>query len=137
MHLHHVLLQNYSANYQKVILSGYVAPNPISGVAVLLGNIVKSGGRQKKSKFLASLALGPYSKAVKDRKTDLDWLSTNEENVQNYIADPLCGFPFTNGSFSALFHLLNNMGKAGRYQNVNKELKFLLAGGEDDPCTAG
>ena len=54
-----VLLQNYSQNYQKVILSGYVAPNPISPVAVLLGNIVKSGGREKKSKFLASLALGP------------------------------------------------------------------------------
>ena len=132
-----VLLQEQSNNYQKVILSGYVAPNPISSVAVLLGNIVKLFGRKKKSKFLASLALGPYSKAVKNRKTDLDWLSANEENVQNYIADPYCGFPFTNGSFSALFHLLNAMGKAGKYKNVNKNLPFLLAGGEDDPCTAG
>lgn len=131
------LLQENSKNYQKVILSGYVCPNPASPVAVLLGNIVKSGGRKKQSKLLANLALGPYSKAVKNRKTDLDWLSSNEENVKNYIADPLCGFPFTNGSFSALFHLLNNMGKAGRYHNVNKELPFLLAGGEDDPCTGG
>ena len=132
-----VLLQRYSKNYQKVILSGYVAPNPISGVAVLLGNIVKTFGKKKKSKFLASLALGPYSKAVKNRKTDLDWLSTNEENVSKYIEDPLCGFPFTSGSFSALFHLLNDMGKAKNYTNVNKELPFLLAGGEDYPCTAG
>ena len=132
-----VLLQEHSANYKKVILSGYVAPNPASPVAVCLGNIVKSGGRQKFSKLLANLALGPYSKAVKNHKTDLDWLSTNEENVQNYINDPLCGFPFTNGSFSALFHLLNRMGSAKRYKNVNKELPFLLAGGEDDPCTAG
>lgn len=132
-----VMMQQYSNNYQKVILSGYVAPNPISPVAVLLGNIVKGFGTKKQSKFLAGLALGPYSKAVKERKTDLDWLSVNEENVQNYIADPLSGFPFTSGSFSALFHLLNNMGKAGRYQNVNKDLPILLAGGEDDPCTAG
>ena len=131
------VLQERSKNYQKVILSGYVSPNPASPVAVCLGNIVKCGGAKKFSKLLANLALGPYSKAVKDRKTDLDWLSTNEENVKNYIADPLCGFPFTNGSFSALFHLLNNMGKASRYHNVNKELPFLLAGGEDDPCTAG
>ena len=132
-----VLLQESSANYKKVILSGYVAPNPASPVAVLLGNIVKCFGAKKYSKLLAGLALGPYSKAVKDRKTELDWLSANEENVQNYINDPLCGFPFTNGSFSALFHLLNAMGKAGKYVNVNKELPFLLAGGEDDPCTAG
>ena len=132
-----VLLQESSANYKKVILSGYVAPNPASPVAVLLGNIVKCFGAKKYSKLLANLALGPYSKAVKDRKTGLDWLSANEENVQNYINDPLCGFPFTNGSFSALFHLLNAMGKAKKYVNVNKELPFLLAGGEDDPCTAG
>lgn len=132
-----VLLQESSANYKKVILSGYVAPNPASPVAVLLGNIVKCFGAKKYSKLLANLALGPYSKAVKDRKTELDWLSANEENVQNYINDPLCGFPFTNSSFSALFHLLNAMGKAGKYVNVNKELPFLLAGGEDDPCTAG
>ena len=132
-----VLLQEHSKNYQKVILSGYVAPNPASPVAVLLGNIVKSFGKRKFSKLLANLALGPYTKAVKNRKTDLDWLSSNEENVQNYIKDPLCGFPFTNGSFSALFHLLNAMGKAGKYVNVNEELPFLLAGGEDDPCTAG
>ena len=132
-----VLLQESSANYKKVILSGYVAPNPASPVAVLLGNIVKCFGAKKYSKLLANLALGPYSKAVKDRKTELDWLSANEENVQNYINDPLCGFPFTNGSFSALFHLLNAMGKAKKYVNVNKELPFLLAGGEDDPCTAG
>ena len=131
------VLQQRSGDYQKVILSGYVCPNPASPVAVLLGNIVKSGGAKKFSKLLANLALGPYSKAVKDRKTDLDWLSTNEENVQNYINDPLCGFPVTNGSFSALFHLLNAMGKAGKYVNVNKELPFLLAGGEDDPCTGG
>lgn len=108
------VLQERSKDYQKVILSGYVCPNPASPVAVCLGNIVKSGGAKKFSKLLANLALGPYSKAVKDRKTDLDWLSANEENVQAYIADPLCGFPFTNGSFSALFHLLNNMGKAAR-----------------------
>lgn len=132
------VLQERSMDYKKVILSGYVAPNPASPVAVFLGNVVRScSGAKKFSKLLANLALGPYSKAVKDRKTDLDWLSTNEENVQNYINDPLCGFPFTNGSFSALFHLLNNMGKAKRYHNVNKELSFLLAGGEDDPCTGG
>ena len=133
-----VLLQTNSKDYQKVILSGYVAPNPASGVAVALGNMVGTfTGKRKSSKLLASLALGPYSKAVKDRKTDLDWLSYNEENVKKYIESPLCGIKFSNGSFSALFHLLNNMGKAKKYQNVNEQLPILLAGGEEDPCTGG
>lgn len=132
-----VLLQTNSKDYAKVILSGYVNPNPASGVAVGLGNVRKAFGKKKSSKMLASLALGPYTKAVKDRKTDLDWLSYNEENVKNYYADPLSGIPFTNGSFSALFHLLNKMGKAKKYVDVNANLPILLAGGEEDPCTGG
>lgn len=133
-----VLLQGWSKEYAKVILSGYVSPNPVSGVAVVLGNMVRVfTGKKRSSKLLASLALGPYTKSVKDRKTDLDWLSYNEDNVQQYIACPLCGIKFSNGSFSALFHLLNDMGKAKKYYMVNKSLPILLAGGEDDPCTGG
>ena len=132
-----VVLQESSRDYKKTILSGYVNPNPASSVAVMLGNIAKFFNKKKSSKMLASLALGPYTKSVKDHKTDVDWLSYNEENVNNYIADPLCGIKFSNGSFSALFHLLNYMGKVKRYHNVNKELDILLVGGVDDPCTGG
>ena len=74
---------------------------------------------------------------MKNRKTDLDWLSANEDNVQEYINSELCGTPFTNASFSALFHLLDRMGKARKYHRVNEELKIMLAAGEDDPCTGG
>ena len=45
----------------------------------------------KPDKFMTNAGLGPYSKAVKNRKTDLDWLSYNDENVTKYIADPYCG----------------------------------------------
>ena len=133
-----VLMQSDSKKYVKAILSGYVSPNPASPVAVFLGNIVRGcSGPKKSSKMLASLALGPYTKAVKERKTDLDWLSYNEENVAKYIEDPYCGITFSNGSFSALFHLLNWMGKAKRYQDVHADMPILLAGGEEDPCTGG
>ena len=67
----------------------------------------------------------------------MDWLSYNEENVKNYYADPLSYPPCTNCSFSALFHLLNKMGKAKKYVDVNANLPILLAGGEEDPCTGG
>lgn len=133
-----VLLQSEDKEFSKVVLSGYVNPNPASGVAVCLGNIVRFfKGGERYSKLLASLALGSFAKAVKDRKTDLDWLSYNEENVKNYIADPLCGVDFTIGSFDALFHLLNRMGKAKKYIDINKDLPILLVSGKDDPCTGG
>lgn len=133
-----VLLQSDSKKYKKVALSGYVNPNPLGGVAVALGNIV---GAFKKpdghSKLLTSLAVGPFAKSVKDRKTDLDWLSYNEENVQRYIESPLCGIEFTVGSYKALFQFMNKMGKPKLFNEVNKELPFLLISGKDDPCTGG
>lgn len=132
------LLQNDSRNYKKVALSGYVNPNPAAPVAVMLGNLV---GLFKKpdghSKLLTSLAVGPFAKSIKDRKTDLDWLSYNEENVQNYIKDPLCGVEFTVGSYRALFQFMNKMGKAKLYKDIDPELPFLLISGESDPCTGG
>lgn len=133
-----VLLQTDSKEYSKVILSGYVAPNAMSKIAVVLGNFVKTfKGAKGHSRMLTNLALGPYVKAVSNRKTDLDWLSYNEENVRNYINDPLCGVEFTTGSYSALFHLLDRMGKTDQCKDVKKDLPFLLLGGEDDPCTGG
>ena len=132
------LLQDCSNDFTKVALSGYVNPNGASGIAVCLGNIVRAFKKGKgHSKMLTNLATGPFNKAVKNPKTGSDWLSYNEENVQKYIDDPLCGVEFTVGSYCALFRLLNNMGKAKRYKNVNPELPFLLISGKDDPCTGG
>lgn len=132
------LLQTDSNKYAKVALSGYVNPNPAGGVAVMLGNLV---GAFKKpdghSKLLTSLAVGPFAKSVKNRKTDLDWLSYNEENVQRYIESPLCGVEFTVSSYKALFQFMNKMGKAKLYKDINKDLPFLLIAGKDDPCTGG
>ena len=132
------MLQVDSKEFKKAILSGYVNPNPVAGVAVGLGGFTKlfKGGKGH-SKLLTTLAVGNFSKAVKDRKTDLDWLSYDEENVQKYIESPLCGIEFTVGSYCALFHLLNQMGKAGKYQEVNAEMPILLASGIDDPCAGG
>ena len=132
------MLQKDSKEFKKTILSGYVNPNPVAGVAVALGGLTKlfKGGKGH-SKLLTTLAVGNFSKSVKDRKTDLDWLSYDEENVQKYIESPLCGIEFTVGSYCALFHLLNQMGKAGKYVELNAEMPILLASGIDDPCAGG
>jgi len=132
-----VLMQE-DARWLAVALSGYVNPNPASGVAVKMGNVVrKMKGPKGYSGMLTKLALGPYVKSVPDRKTDLDWLSYNEDNIMKYIDDPLCGKEFTVGSYQALFRLLDKMGKAGEYKAVKADMPILLIAGADDPCTGG
>lgn len=133
-----VLLQTDSASYAKTVLSGYVCPNPLSGIAVTLGKVVRGLKKPKgHSALLTNLALGPYSKAVPNHETALDWLSYNKENVRRYIADPLCGVEFTVGSYNALFTLLHRMGSDRPIPNLNARMPILLLAGEDDPCTGG
>jgi len=131
-----VLLEEDSKDFKKVVLSGYVCPNGASGIAVLLGKLTQLFKKPKgHSKLLTTLAVGQFNKAIDNPRTDLDWLSYNKDNVDKYIASPLCGVEFSVASYVTLFKLLNNMGKAKKYVNVNSELPFLLVGGVDDPCT--
>lgn len=133
-----VLLETEGDKYQKVALSGYVNPNPVAGIGAALVSIISLfKGKKGHSKLINNMAMGPFTKAVEDRKTDLDWLSYNEENVQKYIADPLCGVEFTLGSYHTLMKLLGLMAKPGNYKKANKEQPILLISGDADPCTGG
>jgi len=131
-----VLMQTDGSKYAKVALSGYVNPNPIAGIGKVLTKCVKLfKGSKGHSKLINGLAVGAFNKTIENPRTPLDWLSYNEENVDKYIADPLCGVEFTLGSFDALMCLLSKMGKARKYKAVKEDTPILLIAGKDDPCT--
>ena len=133
-----VLLQTDLGMYRKAVFSGYVSPNPLSGFALFLSRVFRIfRGSKGRSRFLTSLALGPYITSVTNRSTPHDWLTYDKANVDAYINDPLLGVEFTTGSYSALFSLTARMGRASDYRNVNPDLKFLMLSGIDDPCTGG
>ena len=133
-----VLLQKDSRTFHKVVLAGYPNPNSAAGPALLLTGVLSSvRGAKGYSGMVDGLVQGPFSKAVPDAKTPVDWLTVNPENVERYREDPLCGARFTLGSYSALFNLIRLMGEAGKYEEVWKDLPILLISGSDDPCTGG
>jgi len=133
-----VLLQKLSREFHKAVLSGYPNPNSAAGAGILLTDVLSSlKSARGYSKTVDGMVLGPFGKAVPDAKTPQDWLSVNPENVQRYREDPLCGARFTLGSYSALFHLIRQMGRAEQYEEVWKELPILMISGREDPCTGG
>lgn len=133
-----VYLQKRSRAFHKAVLSGYPNPNSAAGAGIALTSLIAFfKGAKGYSKMVDGMVLGPFSKAVPDAGSPLDWLSVNKENVRRYAEDPLCGARFTLGSYSTLFHLISLMNKAENYQNVRKELPILLISGREDPCTGG
>ena len=131
------LLQTETNNYSCVVLSGY--PNYQS--AVKLGLLIAKAIRKIKggkyySKLLTNLSVGSFNKKIKNPKTKVDWLSVNEDNVEEYINDPYSGHKFLTSSFIDLFQLMVNMNKVSNYKNV-KSIPLLLLRGMEDPCTGG
>ncbi len=131
-----VLIQLHGDEFTKLALSGYVNPNPVAGVGVgLVRSITAVKGPKKNSKLMDNMSVGSFNKKIENPRTELDWLSYNEENVDKYIEDPLCGVPFTLGSYYALMKLLSRMANVRAYRKVEKEFPILLISGKDDPCT--
>lgn len=93
-------------------------------------------GERFVSPFLRSLADGAYSKAVRNARTPFDWLSYDEANVDAYIADEMCGCPFTVGAYASLFDLVERAGRLDLAMNVPKSLPMFYIAGAEDPVGA-
>ncbi|MDB5554974.1 MAG: alpha/beta hydrolase family protein [Rhizobium sp.] len=92
-------------------------------------------GSDVPSFFGQRLVLDPWAKSIPGARTEFDWLSHDSQEVDKYIADPLCGFPC---SVSLWIDLLDMSIDAGLDQNLSKLPKTLainLVGGGEDPAT--
>ena len=101
--------------------------------SMLAGIVVNKKNWDKPNKFLTGLSMGGYVKAVKDRKTDLDWLSYNEENVKAYIADPYCGHPNTSGFWKEFLKGMKVIWTKKEMAKVSKDEHIFITSGEEDP----
>lgn len=136
-------VQNYLFMYPGTVDKAIIMSSNGKNNASLLkmGNMIAKIVTTKKnwdkpSKFLENLSLGPYKKAVKNRKTDCDWLSYNEENVKKYMADPYCGHMNTYGFYHEFLAAMAKLYKKDNLAKVSKEQPILVIAGEEDPVGA-
>ena len=127
-------LIDYNPFYQKAILVGTgIQPNIVLNILKLIvKGEVKKIGVENTSKFIRELSFGTYNKQIKDAKTDYDWLTSSEEEINKYINDPLVGKDTTGSLF---YELLDGMVYTSKLSNIKKmkELPILLLSGLDDP----
>ena len=79
---------------------------------------------------------GGFNKKIPQPKTDFDWLSYNEENVNKYIADPLSGYGPNNGFCLEFLKGLKSLYKKASLKSINSSLKIFIISGEEDPVTS-
>ena len=99
----------------------------------LANALARLRGERYKSGLLHSMADGAYSKAVKNSRTDFDWLSTDPAQVDAYINDSKCGQMFTVGGYATLTALTGEVVRAESASKVPKVLPLLFIAGGEDP----
>jgi alpha-beta hydrolase superfamily lysophospholipase len=81
----------------------------------------------------APMDLTGSNAAFQPARTDFDWLSRDERQVDAYIADPWCGFGLDVAGNRAMFAGARQIADPGRLAGMRKDLPLYLVVGEMDP----
>jgi len=125
----------YGQELKGVILSGSNGKQGIIlDIAILLAkNEVRKNGRKAKSEKLNKLSFGSYNNAFKPNRTEFDWLSSDNDEVDKYINDPFCGSVFSCGFFYDFLVGLKEIQVNENISKVPKDLPILIFSGDKDP----
>ncbi len=127
-------LTKYKDNIKGVILSGTSGQK----AGLLMGQVLTKlviliYGDHYRSNILEYLITGSFNKKFNDTKrTDIDWITRDEEVLDEYEKDPKCGFNFTANGY---LNLLKGVYYLSKQKNINKTMNvpILLISGDKDP----
>lgn len=129
------LLIRYPDAFNAAIISGTGNQGAalVNG-GLFMGNLVTGlRGAHHYSKFLNNLAFGSYNKIYENPKTEYDWLSRDEANVQKYIDDPLCGFIPSCSLFRDMMTGVKFITNKKNLTAMNKDMPVYFMSGDMDP----
>lgn len=132
-------LRQYLTKYSNDVFGAIIMGTGwIPSAAALLGktiatNTCKSKGSHTVNPLLIKLTLEPYNKPFEPARTNCDWLSRDEKQVDLYVNDKLCGFDFTAGAYKDFFTILEKIAKNRQLIGMRKSLPILITSGSVDP----
>ena len=129
------LLIRYPDAFNAAIISGTGNQGAalVNG-GLIMGNLVTGlKGAHHYSKFLNNLAFGSYNKIYDNPKTEYDWLSRDEANVQKYIDDHLCGFIPSCSLFRDMMTGVKFITNKKNLTAMNKDMPVYFMSGDMDP----
>ncbi|WP_194842502.1 alpha/beta hydrolase [Endozoicomonas sp. OPT23] len=132
------MLQSYLIEHQpEVAAAVFSGSNFAPALLLQLGKIVASlevlrQGITGHSPIIKQLTFTSYNRRFKPNRTEFDWLSRDEEQVDLYANNPLCGFDCTNQLWKELFTGMLSNQKSANLSKIPSNLPVLVMGGEQD-----
>ena len=128
-------MEMYGPGLSGVIVMGTGAQ---PGAALFFGKllckvIAAFKGDDYRSTFVDNMAFGGYNKRFEPARTDKDWLTRDEKEVDAYLANPWCTFRFTVNAYYHMFCGIEYAQKKENIEKIPKDLPLYLVAGSDDP----
>lgn len=113
--------------------TGQIAPAVLAAARLMAAEEARRMGEDHASPLVTKLAFETYNRRFAPNRTAFDWLAANEESVDRYIADPLCGGDTTTGLFREMLSGIAYVAKGENLRKMNLNTPVLFISGEDDP----
>lgn len=127
--------KQYADEIDGLLLSGMPGFNPAAKAGkALVKTLSKVRGENHRSKTVAGILNGPFSKAFPNESDPFAWLSVDKENIARYHADEKCGFMFTCKGYNTLLDLMLTTYGNAPWQGTRKNIPIRLISGAQDPC---
>lgn len=131
------IVRCFDARYPELssasVYMGTGGTNDAAGIGIKVADLIAHiKGAHHRSEFMDKLAFGKYNVKF-EKRTSYDWLTRDQAIVDQYIADPLCGYLFTIKGMADLLHLNTAANSDEWYEKVRQDLPILLISGAEDP----
>ena len=133
------LLREYLGRYPEDTAGAIIAgtghqPGWLLSVmmAIVRGQVAKAGV-DGTTDLVRQLSFGTYNQKFRPNRTTADWLCSDEEALNTYLADPLVRKDISAGLFLELLGSMKRPGGSESYAGWNREMPVLLLYGTEDP----
>ena len=133
------LTRTYLIRYPGTVKAAIIMGTGWQPKAVVAGGLAVARataavvGESGTSDLVTQLAFGAYNKQFAPNRTSCDWLSADTDNVDAYMADPLCGADATVGLFRQMLHGIAFNQNPKNLARMDTSLPVLLISGDRDP----
>jgi alpha-beta hydrolase superfamily lysophospholipase len=130
--------QEYGGELAGLILSGTFRSLPGAETERSVARLereIAEGGRTALSSYISELFASFNDRY--EHRTGFEWLSRDESEVDVYVADERCGFPFSAGLALDWVRAVRKINDPQNLARVPAELPVHIAVGTEDPCNQG
>jgi len=106
----------------------------LAGAASLIARFERMRlGPRVSSDLLQALSFGDFNKRFEPTRTEFDWLSADEAEVDAYIADPQCGVPITVQGWIDVLHGVRRIDDPAQLGKIPETMPLYVMSGSLDP----